>query len=154
MTDLEERFSKALNHTSRAWRRALDVRLKNLGVGQAGWRALSQVAKAGSPLSQTNLADQLAIEGSSMATMLDRLVAAGLLTRARSAADRRIKLILMTTRGCSLFAQLCAEAELFRTSTLSDIDFQALGAATALLELICQHIDSELKIVRSSAPSK
>jgi MarR family transcriptional regulator for hemolysin len=46
MNDLEERFSGALHNASRAWRQALDRRLKYLGVSQASWMTIAVAAKA------------------------------------------------------------------------------------------------------------
>jgi len=43
---LEERFSRALHNTARIWRVALDARLKNLGVSQAGWMTFAMIARA------------------------------------------------------------------------------------------------------------
>ena len=44
MTELAERFSGALHNTSRAWRQALDRRLKYLGVSQASWMTIAGIA--------------------------------------------------------------------------------------------------------------
>ena len=46
MASTEERFSMALHHTARIWRQAIDRRLKDLGVGQAGWLAIANIAKS------------------------------------------------------------------------------------------------------------
>src|SRR5258708_11809239 len=81
MTDLDERFSSALHSTSRAWRQALDRRLKYLGVSQASWMTIAVAAQARAPLSQSELADRLAVEGATMVAMVDRLVKAGLVVR-------------------------------------------------------------------------
>ena len=90
MSDLEERFSDALHSTSRSWRQAVDRRLKYLGVSQASWMTIAIAAKARSPLSQSELADKLGVEGATMVAMIDRLVKAGLVTREASTTDRRI----------------------------------------------------------------
>jgi len=96
MSDVEERFSGALHNTSRAWRQALDRRLKYLGVSQASWMTIAVAAKARSPLSQSELADKLAVEGATMVAMVDRLVKAGLVIREPSTTDRRIKRVVLT----------------------------------------------------------
>ena len=41
---LDERFSKALHHSARVWRQTLDRRLKDLGMGQAGWLTIACAA--------------------------------------------------------------------------------------------------------------
>ena len=101
MTDLEERFSGALHNTSRAWRQALDRRLKYLGVSQASWMTIAVAAKAPRPLSQSELADRLGVEGATMVAMVDRLVKAGLVMREPSITDRRVKRVALTP-ACNL----------------------------------------------------
>src|SRR6202030_4680061 len=108
MTDLEERFSAALHNTSRAWRQALDRRLKYLGVSQASWMTIAVAAKARQPLSQSELADRLAVEGATMGAMVDRLVKAGLVIREPSTADRRVKRVVVTQAGNLLYEKVRA----------------------------------------------
>jgi len=134
MTDLEERFSSALHNTSRAWRQAVDRRLKYLGVSQASWMTIAVAAKARSPLSQSELADRLAVEGATMVAMVDRLVKAGLVVREPSTTDRRVKRILLTEAGTLLYDKVRAEAAAFRKELLAHIDPKKLLAATELLE--------------------
>lgn len=141
MATLEERFSIALHHTARAWRQALDGRLKHLGVGQAGWMAIAVVAKSDVALSQKALGDALLIEGPSVVATIDRLVAAGLVEREASPTDRRIKLIVLTEAGHAMYAKVSAEAKAFRHETLSDADRAALEAATSLLEALRARIE-------------
>ena len=52
MADLEERFAEVLHGTARAWRQAVDRRLKSLGLSQASWMTIAVAAKARTPLSQ------------------------------------------------------------------------------------------------------
>jgi len=134
MTDLDERFSSALHSTSRAWRQALDRRLKYLGVSQASWMTIAVAAKARAPLSQSELADRLAVEGATMVAMVDRLVKAGLVVREPSMTDRRIKHIVLTPAGTLLYDKVRAEAAAFRSELLANMDPKALLAATDLLE--------------------
>jgi MarR family transcriptional regulator, transcriptional regulator for hemolysin len=134
MSDLEERFSGALHNTSRAWRQALDRRLKNLGVSQASWMTIAMAAKARSPLSQSELADKLGVEGATMVAMVDRLVRAGFVIREPSTTDRRIKRVVLTQAGNLLYDKVRAEAAAFRQELLADIEPKKLLAATELLE--------------------
>jgi MarR family transcriptional regulator, transcriptional regulator for hemolysin len=134
MTATEERFSTALHSTARAWRQALNRRLKHLGISQAGWLTIAVAAKAKTPPSQSELADTLGVEGATMVAMVDRLVKARLVTRVPSATDRRIKRIALTEEGNRLYARLRAEAEAFRHELLATVDDAQLQAATALLE--------------------
>jgi MarR family transcriptional regulator for hemolysin len=142
MTDLDERFSSALHSTSRAWRQAVDRRLKYLGVSQASWMTIAVAAKARAPLSQSELADRLAVEGATMVAMVDRLVKAGLVIREPSVTDRRIKRVVLTQAGNVLYDKVRAEAAALRKELLANIDPKALLVATELLERLEGIIDS------------
>src|SRR5271168_3750761 len=122
MTDIEERFSDALHATSRAWRQALDRRLRYLGVSQASWMTIAVAAKAAAPLSQSELADRLGVEGATMVSMVDRLVKAGLIVREPSITDRRVKHVVLTPAGNLLYEKVRAEAAAFRKELLAGMD--------------------------------
>jgi MarR family transcriptional regulator for hemolysin len=134
MTDLDERFSGALHNTSRAWRQALDRRLKYLGVSQASWMTIAVAAKSRLPLSQSELADRLAVEGATMVAMVDRLVKAGLVIREPSITDRRVKRVVLTRAGNVLYDKVREEAAAFRKELLANLDAKKLLSATELLE--------------------
>jgi len=134
MNELEERFSNALHSTARTWRLAMDRRLKYLGVSQASWMAIAVAAKARSPLSQSELAERLAVEGATMVAMIDRLVKAGLVVREPSTADRRVKRVILTQAGNRLYDKVKAEAAALCKELLVSIKAQKLLVATELLE--------------------
>jgi MarR family transcriptional regulator for hemolysin len=136
MDELEERFSNALYGTARSWRQAVDRRLKNLGVSQASWMTITIAAKARSPLSQSELADQLAVEGATMVAMIDRLVKAGLVVREPSTTDRRVKRVVVTAEGYRLYDRVKAEAAAVRKELLAKIDAKSIEAATVVLETL------------------
>ena len=134
MSDWEERFSAALHNTSRSWRQAVDRRLKHLGVSQASWMTIALAAKARRPLSQSELADKLAVEAATMVAMIDRLVKAGLVKREASSSDRRIKRVVLTPAGLKIYERVRTEATALRKELLANIDPKKLLTATELLE--------------------
>ena len=138
---MDERFASALHSTARGWRQALDRRLKHLGISQAGWMAIAVAAKAKAPLSQSELADKLGVEGATMVAMIDRLVKAGFVSREPSQTDRRVNRVELTEAGNHLYTKLRIEADTFRRELLAGIDPQQLEAATTLLE----HLQSILE---------
>jgi MarR family transcriptional regulator, transcriptional regulator for hemolysin len=142
MTDLEERFSGALHNASRAWRQALDRRLKYLGVSQASWMTIAVAAKAREPLSQSELADRLGVEGATMVAMVDRLVKAGFVIREPSTTDRRVKRVVLTQAGNLLYDKVLAEAAGFRKELLANMDPKRLLVSTELLESLQGVIDT------------
>jgi MarR family transcriptional regulator, transcriptional regulator for hemolysin len=134
VSDLEERFSDALHSTSRSWRQAVDRRLKYLGVSQASWMTIAIAAKARSPLSQSELADKLGVEGATMVAMIDRLVKAGLVMREASTTDRRVKRVVLTPSGSKIYEKVKAEAVALRKELLANTDQKQLLIATEILE--------------------
>src|SRR6202035_4028298 len=95
---LAERFESALRSTAREWRYAVDRRLKHLGVNLASWMTIEAVSQAHSPLSQSELAERLAVSNASMVHMIDRLVEAGLVIR-ESSSDNRGRRVVLTDAG-------------------------------------------------------
>jgi MarR family transcriptional regulator, transcriptional regulator for hemolysin len=143
MSDLEERFSDALHSTSRSWRQAVDRKLKYLGVSQASWMTIAIAAKARSPLSQSELADKLGVEGATMVAMIDRLVKAGLVIREGSTTDRRVKRVVLTAAGMKIYEKVKAEAVALRRDLLANTDQKKLLLATELLESLQGIIDKQ-----------
>lgn len=134
MTSIEERFSAALHNSARAWRHALDRRLKYLGLSQAGWMTIAHIAKSAEPLSQTGLAHKLGVEDATLVSMLDRLVKAGFVRRQPSDTDRRVKLILLTDAGQQVYQSVRTEADAFRIELFANVDRDKLRELTELLE--------------------
>jgi MarR family transcriptional regulator for hemolysin len=134
MPTVEERFSAALHNCARGWRLALDRRLKDLGVSQAGWLTIAMAAKAKAPLSQTELAQRVGVEDATLVAMLDRLAKAGLLVRTPSDEDRRVKRVVLTAAGLALYDKVRVEAGAVRKRLLAGIEPRTLLAATELLE--------------------
>jgi MarR family transcriptional regulator for hemolysin len=136
MPQLEERFADALHGTARIWRQAIDRRLKNLGMSQASWMTIAVASKACSPLSQSELAERLGVEGATMVAMVDRLAKAGFVERQPCQSDRRINRVVLTAEGNRLCETVKAEAAAVRKELLASIDPAKLAVATELLETL------------------
>jgi MarR family transcriptional regulator for hemolysin len=136
LTSIDERFSAALHGTARAWRLALDRRLKHLGISQASWMAIAFTAKEGAPLSQTQLANRVGVEDPTMVATIDRLVKAGYMLRTPSETDRRVKLLSLTPAGLEIYHKVKVEAEAMRAELLGHADPEAMRIATELLESV------------------
>jgi MarR family transcriptional regulator for hemolysin len=132
--DLEERFEVALRDTAKRWRQAVDRRLNRLGVSQATWMTIATATRVRSPLSQSELADTLAISRASMVQTIDRLVQGGLVKRESSASDRRVKRIVITDAGTHLYAVIKNEVAAVRRRLLANIEVDTLLNLTELLE--------------------
>jgi MarR family transcriptional regulator, transcriptional regulator for hemolysin len=132
--DLDERFENALRNTAMAWRQAVDRRLRRLGVSRAGWMTIAAAMQARSPLSQSNLADGLAISRASMVKIIDCLVENGHVKRESSASDRRLKRVVVTEAGAHLYFLLKDEVAVVRRQMLAIVEPEKLVHLTELLE--------------------
>jgi MarR family transcriptional regulator for hemolysin len=134
MNNADDRFLHALHGASRAWRVALERHLKAQGLTTAAWNALAAVADSAEPPSQRELAKRLGVDGATLVTTLDRLVAGGLVRRDAAPGDRRIKRIALTPAGADVTAQVRADAAALRARTVARLDAGATAAAAGLLE--------------------
>ena len=144
MASTEERFSMALHNTTRIWRQALDRRLKDLGVSQAGWLAIANIAKSRSALSQVELAARLNVEGPTVVSLVYRLVKAELVERVPSETDRRIKHVVLTEAGQAIYAQVKAVADAYRKEMLAGVDRERLLAVVEVLEELQARVEASL----------
>jgi MarR family transcriptional regulator for hemolysin len=142
MPSIEERFSAALHGSARAWRLAIDRRLKHLGLSQASWMAIALTAKETEPPSQTRLAARAGVEDPTMVATVDRLVKAGYMVRTPSATDRRVKLLSLTPAGQEIYQSVWKEADVFRRELLGNVDPEMLRNVTLFLEAIQANIES------------
>jgi MarR family transcriptional regulator, transcriptional regulator for hemolysin len=132
--DLDERFENALRNTAMAWRQAIDRRLRRLGVSRVGWITIAAAMQARSPLSQSILADRLAISRASLVKTIDCLAKNGLVKRESSASDRRLKRVVVTDAGAHLYSLLKDEVAAVRRQMLAIVELEKLVHLTELLE--------------------
>ncbi len=142
MSSIEERFSAALHGSARAWRLAIDRRLKHLGLSQASWMAIALTAKEKEPPSQTRLAARAGVEDPTMVSTVDRLVKAGYMVRTPSETDRRVKLLSLTLAGQKVYETVWQEADVLRRELLGTVDPDMLHTVTVFLEAIQTNIES------------
>lgn len=138
----EERFSNALHTAARVWRLALDRRLKDLGVSQAGWLSIAYIAKAKTPLSQAELASLVQVEAATMVSTIDRLEKAGLVRRLPSESDRRVKLLVVTAEGQAIYEKVRTRANALRRELIGKIDPGKVAVATTVLEELQELIEN------------
>ena len=138
----EERFSHALHNAARVWRLALDRRLKDLGVSQAGWLSIAYIAKAKAPLSQAELASLVQVEAATMVSTIDRLEKAELVQRLPSESDRRVKLLVVTAEGRAIYEKVRARADDLRRELIGKIDPEKVAVATSVLEELQELIEN------------
>ena len=142
---LQEAFALALHDSARAWRHALDRRLKGLGLSQASWMSIAFLARAKAPLTQTELAHRLSVEGPTVVAMVDRLQRAGLVRREIAPEDRRVRRVVLTADGLSVDAEVRRVAGDFRREMLDGLDAAELQQATDLLQRLQRVIEGSFR---------
>jgi len=135
-SDLHERFESALRNTATTWRQAVERRLRRLGVSRVCWMTIAAAAQARTPLSQSNLADMLAISRASMVHTIDRLVRDGLVKRESSPSDRRLRRIIVTDAGMHCYFLVRDEVAAARREMLAILELEKLVHLTELLETL------------------
>jgi len=147
---LSNRFAQALQAGGRAWRQARERQLKACGLTSAGWSAVAALAEmrraAGEenphPPSQTELAQQLGVDGATLVATIDRLAASDLIERIPSRSDRRVKLVVLTPKGLALEEKVRAQAEALRHAVLARLDPAQVATAAAVLESLQQALEN------------
>ena len=142
---LQEDFALALHDSARAWRHALDRRLKGLGLSQASWMSIAFLARAEAPLTQIELAHCLSVEGPTVVAMVDRLPRAGLVRREIAPEDRRVRRVVLTADGLSVYAEVRRVAGDFRREMLDGLDAAELQQATDLLQRLQRVIEGSFR---------
>ena len=134
-----EDFARLLHMTAHDWRTALDRRLRPLGLSRATWMVLAFVRKLDGP-NQTELADQLGLEGPSVVRLIDRLEREQLVER-RSAQDRRVKTLHLTPKGEELSAEIWRVAGRLRSELLRDIPLDEVERSMNLLSQLHRRLE-------------
>jgi MarR family transcriptional regulator for hemolysin len=136
MAKLVENFQTVLLETALIWRNKLDKRLKPLGLSQAKWKALLHLSLAKTPMTQTELASCIGIEGPTMAGLLDRLEKAGWIERKDAPHDRRSKTVHLTKKSHKTIDEIYAIAEQLRDELLAPVPEQELKQCMQVLQKI------------------
>ncbi|MDU6411397.1 MAG: MarR family transcriptional regulator [Yersiniaceae bacterium] len=129
-------FSRLLHFTARAWRLAIDRRLKAQGLNQASWVTVSTIAGADAPLTQSELAAALGLEGATVVSMIDKLVRQGLVERVMTPEDRRKRLLVVTEAGQAMYRQVKGEADALRETLLASLNEQELAVTMRVLDTL------------------
>jgi MarR family transcriptional regulator for hemolysin len=103
----EEPIGLAVTRSAKALSRAFDDALAAAGGSLPVWLVLVSVKSQDHP-AQRRLAESVGIEGPTLTHHLDRMEAAGLVTRRRDPTNRRAHLVGLTDEGEAAFTRLLA----------------------------------------------
>ncbi|MEH3108232.1 MAG: MarR family transcriptional regulator [Sphingomonas fennica] len=124
-----------LGTTDRMWRRLLDERLRGQGQTHPRWRVLAW-ARLVPGITQTDLAQRMAISGPTLVRILDGLAAQGMIERRDDPHDRRVKEIHLTAEAGPIVQAISEQVRAIRTTVLEDVSEAELRFALDILARI------------------
>ncbi|EOV8480801.1 MarR family winged helix-turn-helix transcriptional regulator [Klebsiella aerogenes] len=143
MDNRQLNFSHLLYLTAHHWRLAVNRRLKNLGMSQASWVAVSAIARNEQPLSQSELAQELGVESATIVPLINRLVELELVERVKPDSDKRKRLLVATAKGMALFHQVKAVADDLREEILTAITAEEREQTRRVLEKLLHEVEKK-----------
>jgi len=94
---------------------------KKFSVTLPQFDVLSELERAGSPLTMSQLSQELMVSNGNVTGVIDRLEKSGFVSRSRAEHDRRIQYIDLTAAGRSQFNQMARQHERWLAEMLSDL---------------------------------
>lgn len=116
--DPERSLGFLIHDVARLLRRSFNRGVQALGLTQTQWRAIAQLSR-NEGINQVTLADILEVQPISLARLLDRMQASGLVERRPDPRDRRAVRLYLTAEAEPILAALRKQA--------ADTHNQALG---------------------------
>ena len=136
-------FSHLLYLTAHHWRLAVDRRLRGLGMSQASWVAVAAIARNETPLSQSELAQELGIENATLVPLINRLVEQQLVERVLTDQDKRKRLLVATEQGMARYHQVKTVADSLREEILSVISPEEQAQTRRVLEKLLIEVEKK-----------
>lgn len=109
-----------LNDVARLLRKRFDQNAKGLGLTRAQWQVLAHLRRA-EGIQQSGLADILEVEPITLARIVDRLEAAGLVERRPDPKDRRVKRLFLRPDVDPLIHDMQAIGDVTRGEALAGV---------------------------------
>jgi DNA-binding MarR family transcriptional regulator len=128
-----------IGDVARAMRMAFDRRVADLGLTRAQWRALVRLIRQDG-ITQTELATLLDIERASAGTVIERLEAAGFVTRRREPSDRRVWRVFLTPKGSALVPVMSSRANALYGDIFRDLSREELGNLVRILSKVRERL--------------
>ncbi len=138
--DARSRFGFRLVTLARHWRRVIDRELARSGLTDASWAPLIHLDEGGDDISQSELAERVGLDGSSLVRLIDLLEQRGLVERRVDPADRRARRILLTGPGRAEIAALRERLLRIETAMLAPLDDTALDRLAADFDRVASGI--------------
>jgi DNA-binding MarR family transcriptional regulator len=146
--EFSNRFGFIVNEVGRLYGRQFDqLSREELGLSRAQCRLIGQVAynESGQSPTQAEIAQHLDLTPMAVATMVDRMEAAGWITRRPSETDRRANAIELQPRAEAALAKAFAVADRIQETALAGFSAVEQQALVAMLQRVRANLQSDTK---------
>ncbi|MFC5911654.1 MarR family winged helix-turn-helix transcriptional regulator [Streptacidiphilus monticola] len=146
--DVDPQVETIVSTLSRLARRmsvAYGRHLTDLGISQADWEVLKALIVAGSPyrLGPSDLAKRIGLTPAAMTHRVDRMEAAGLVTRTRDEKNRVRVNIGLTELGREKWLESMRMAAVFEESLLQDADAEQRAQLAGALGQMLRRVEQD-----------
>jgi DNA-binding MarR family transcriptional regulator len=144
--DLSQRFGFVVNEVGRLYGRQFDqLSREELGLSRAQCRLIGQVAysEAGHSPTQAELAQNLDLTPMAVATLVDRLEAAGWIARRPSETDRRANTIALQPRAEAALEKAMAVSDRVQDAALAGFTAAERRQLVAMLQRVRANLQGE-----------
>ena len=115
--------------------------LADLGIAAGEWAVIAALAKAGTTLTPSQLADLTNVAPSSMTHRLDKLAERGFVERTPDAENRTRILVGLTSTGWDFFSLAIRGSDVVESDVLQDLGDAERGELARLLEVVIARLD-------------
>jgi MarR family transcriptional regulator, transcriptional regulator for hemolysin len=138
MKPAEEPIGLFVTRSAKAIARAFDGALAAQGGSLASWLVLASLA-GGLHQSQRSIAVAVGVEGPTLTHHLDRMEAAGLVTRTRDPRNRRAHQVALTPEGREQFLTLLGAVQTFDSRLRAGLTAAELATLRRLLQRLADN---------------
>lgn len=137
------RFGFRFVTLARIWRRRIEAELVQAGLTDASWTPLIHLDEGGDDISQSELAERVGLDGSSLVRLLDILEGRGLIERRVDPADRRARRIVLTGLGRAEVEAVRDRLARLEAALLVDFDEATLARMITDFDTIAARVQSQ-----------
>jgi DNA-binding MarR family transcriptional regulator len=119
-----------------------DALVRDLDLTSARWQVLGALALSPVPLPVAHVARNMGLSRQNVQRLADELEGQGIVRYAPNPHHQRAKLLLLTTRGRSLYDAASARQAPWATALADGLSQRALDAATGLMRMLRQRLET------------
>jgi MarR family transcriptional regulator for hemolysin len=150
MAPPQEPIGLFVTRSSKAVSRAFDSALADRGGSLATWLVLASLA-GGLHGSQRSIADAVGVEGPTLTHHLNRMEAAGLVTRERDPHNRRVHQVELTREGREEFRALLGGVQAFDRRLRKNFTDAELATLRSLLQRLADNATANDPAARTTS---